>query len=93
MTSGVVVKTNYSLSVYPGSEPCGGVVLHLANDVYGFLPVGVLWWREAQGAQISDHPSLNDRLLRLFTEGSRINEVGVLNVLPRGSYRLYGAEG
>ena len=36
--------------------------------------------------QISDHPELNDRLYRLFTEGIRVNEVGILNSIPRASY-------
>ena len=52
------------------------MVLHLENDLYAFLPV----------AQISDHPELNDRLYRLFTEGIRVNEVGVLTSIPRASY-------
>ena len=74
--SGVVVKTEYSVCVYEKEKEEKGVILHMENDLYAFLPI----------PQISDHPELNDRLYRLFTEGIRVNEVGILNSIPRASY-------
>ena len=72
----VVVKTEYSVCVYEKEKEEKGVILHMENDLYAFLPI----------PQISDHPELNDRLYRLFTEGIRVNEVGILNSIPRASY-------
>ena len=42
MVTGVVVKTDVSVSVYDKEQEEKGVVLHLDNDVYGFLPVCVI---------------------------------------------------
>ena len=42
MVTGVVVKTDVSVSVYDKEQEEKGVVLHLDNDVYGFLPVGFI---------------------------------------------------
>ena len=76
--SGVVVKTEYSVCVYGKEKEEKGVVIHLENDVYGFLPI----------CQISDHPELNDRLYHLFTTGIRVNEVGILTSIPHSSYSI-----
>ena len=38
----MVVKTDVSVSVYDKEQEEKGVVLHLDNDVYGFLPVGFI---------------------------------------------------
>lgn len=74
--SGVVVKTEYSVSVYEKEKEEKGVVLHLENDIYAFLPI----------PQISDHIGFTSRLYNLLTEGIRVNEVGVLNSIPRAFY-------
>lgn len=76
IVSGVVVKTEYSVSVYEKEKEEKGVVLHLENDIYAFLPI----------PQISDHIGLTSRLYNLLTEGIRVNEVGVLNSIPRAFY-------
>ena len=88
--SGVVVKTDVRVAVYGKETEERGVVLHLEDDMYAFLPVGVGEGDERQEKQISDHPDLNGRLLRLFTEGSRINELGVLDIIPKGRYSRSG---
>lgn len=86
---GVVVKTDVQVPLY-GEEAEHGVVLHLEGDMYAFLPVGVEREDQWQEKQVSDHPELNRRLLRLFTEGSRVNALGVLDIIPKGRFSRCG---